>query len=179
MKRAACGYSLQTISSARYPLTSSPTTALRPFWILASPSPTFLKSQCRNICKQAYSFLRERYLLQSCRQVRWHIWYNSPSRTCVSHIFMLIGPCQVIIALTASSDEGAKCSAWLPETIMDTKIGGSQDPNEAAWSLAYNTTLSLFPWYELPENAHRLKRFSIAMQGAQNMSSPSAILEGM
>lgn len=61
---------------------------------------------------------------------------------------------------------------------MDKKIGASFEPNETAFNKAHNTSLPLFPWFELPENARRLNRFTIGMQGTQNMASPSVILEG-
>ena len=77
-----------------------------------------------------------------------------------------------------SSDEGIKCSVWLPETILDKKTGSSGEPNETAFNRAFNTPMPIFPWWELPENAVRLKRFTLGMQGTQNMASPGAILEG-
>ena len=84
-----------------------------------------------------------------------------------------------IYPMSSRADEGAKCSVWLPETIMNKKVGGSQEPNESAFNKAFNTPLPMFSWLELPENGLRLKRFAIGMQGTQNMSSPSAILEGL
>ena len=62
---------------------------------------------------------------------------------------------------------------------MDKEIGSSQEPNEAAFSKAYNTQTPIFSWWELPENAWRIKRLAIGMQGLQSMTSRSAILEGM
>ncbi|KAF7791400.1 hypothetical protein EIP86_002414 [Pleurotus ostreatoroseus] len=88
------------------------------------------------------------------------------------------GTSGVAAVLEHVADEGAKCSVWLPETIMNKKVGGSQEPNESAFNKAFNTPLPMFSWLELPENGLRLKRFAIGMQGTQNMSSPSAILEG-
>ncbi|KAF7792891.1 hypothetical protein EIP86_003992 [Pleurotus ostreatoroseus] len=75
-------------------------------------------------------------------------------------------------------DEGGKSSGWLPETIIDKTVGASQEPNEASFNKAYDTQLSIFPWWELPENAYRDKRFGIGMQGIQSKTSPGAIIEG-
>ncbi|KAJ3527088.1 hypothetical protein NM688_g8174 [Phlebia brevispora] len=88
------------------------------------------------------------------------------------------GTSGIAAVLEHVSDEGLKSSGWLAETIMDEKFGPSQEPNETAFNKAYNTPLPVFPWWELPENALRLKRFGIGMQGTQNMASPGAILEG-
>ena len=75
-------------------------------------------------------------------------------------------------------DEGGKSSGWLPETIVDKTVAASQEPNEAAFNKAYDTQLSIFPWWELPGNAYRDKRFGIGMQGIQSRTSPEAIIEG-
>ena len=59
-----------------------------------------------------------------------------------------------------------KASAFIPEALSHPKFGTSQEPNETALNLAFNTDLPVFPWYELPENAQRLRRFGIAMRTA-------------
>ncbi|KAF7792890.1 hypothetical protein EIP86_003991 [Pleurotus ostreatoroseus] len=76
------------------------------------------------------------------------------------------------------TDEGLKSSGWLPETIMDKVVGVSQEPNETSFNKAHDTQLSIFPWWELPGNAYRYKRFEVGMQGIQSRTSPGAIIEG-
>ena len=61
---------------------------------------------------------------------------------------------------------------------MDNKLGASPEPNETAFNKVFNTSLPMFSWLELPENALRLKRFTIGMKGVQNLSSANAILDG-
>jgi hypothetical protein len=55
----------------------------------------------------------------------------------------------------------------------------SDDPTKTAFSLAFNTELNLFSWYELAENQERLRTFGLAMEGSKNMFNPRVILEGM
>lgn len=60
-----------------------------------------------------------------------------------------------------------KASAYIPEAVLDPKLSNSAEPNEVAFNLAFSTSLAGFPWFELPENAYRLRRFGIGMKGAQ------------
>ena len=61
---------------------------------------------------------------------------------------------------------------------MSPNYGSSGDPSQAPFAVAHKTDLPMWAWFELPDNAYRLKRFSVAMEGVQNMGSPGAILEG-
>ena len=71
-----------------------------------------------------------------------------------------------------------KAASYLSETLLSPETAKSGEPNHAALNKAFKTDLSMFPWFELPENKYRLNRFGIAMEGVQNMASPGAILDG-
>ena len=61
---------------------------------------------------------------------------------------------------------------------MDPDFAQSGEPNKTPFNKAFDTNLPIFPWFELPENAYKLRRFGIAMEGAQNASPPGALLAG-
>lgn len=65
-----------------------------------------------------------------------------------------------------------KCSAFVPEVLLDPKVTNSGKANEAALSRAFGTDLDAFPWFELPENAYRLRRFGMAMRIGQQLFLP-------
>ena len=71
-----------------------------------------------------------------------------------------------------------KSASYLSETLLSADMAKSGEPNHTAFNKAFNTELSMFPWLELPENKYRFNRFSIAMEGVQNMGSPRGILDG-
>ena len=71
-----------------------------------------------------------------------------------------------------------KSASYLSETLLSEDMAKSGEPNHTAFNKAFNTDLSMFPWFALPENEYRLNRFNIAMQGVQNMGSPRGILDG-
>lgn len=76
-----------------------------------------------------------------------------------------------------SLDESFKASAYLQEVLDDPTIADSGDPTKAALYKALNTNLSSFEWLELPENAHRLRRFGLAMRGVNELSK-AAVAQG-
>ncbi|TFY59084.1 hypothetical protein EVG20_g7915 [Dentipellis fragilis] len=75
-------------------------------------------------------------------------------------------------------DEGLKSLAVLWDTLRDPKFGHSQEPNEAAFSKAFNTDKSFFEWFELPGNEHRFRRTSVLMDGTSRLNPPGTILKG-
>ena len=71
-----------------------------------------------------------------------------------------------------------KTAGYFSEALLSPETAQSGEPNQTAFNCAFNTDLSWFPWLELPQNKYKLDRFSIAMEGVQNMASPGAILDG-
>jgi len=76
------------------------------------------------------------------------------------------------------TDETMKAAAYLQEALLDPKIAKSQEPNETALNLAFNTSLTAWEWFEQKGNEHRGLRFGIAMEHAKRAAQPNAILEG-
>lgn len=64
-----------------------------------------------------------------------------------------------------------KGAAYAVETFTDPKTSHSQEPVDTALQRAFGKKLGLFEWYELPENAHRLRRFGNAMRSLQWQAS--------
>ncbi|KAJ3793617.1 S-adenosyl-L-methionine-dependent methyltransferase [Lentinula aff. detonsa] len=73
-------------------------------------------------------------------------------------------------------DEVAKSSAYGYETIKDPITGPSREPHHTPLNRAFGTTLPTYDWYELPENAYRLRRFGAAMKGMSALQPSDVIL---
>jgi len=74
-------------------------------------------------------------------------------------------------------DEVAKASAVLFENLTDPKTAFSDNPIHSPFQRAFKHDLSMYEWYELPENAYRRRRFGIGMMGAAALQG-EAILSG-
>jgi hypothetical protein len=77
-----------------------------------------------------------------------------------------------------SADEGFKSSCYLPETLLDPKLGHAYETNKTALNKALNVEGDFWSWIEGPTNRLRLVRFENAMNGRKNMTSPDTILKG-
>ncbi|EIM90620.1 S-adenosyl-L-methionine-dependent methyltransferase [Stereum hirsutum FP-91666 SS1] len=73
-------------------------------------------------------------------------------------------------------DEGFKSAAWAWEVLADPTTRSSGDISHSPFSKAFNTSDSIWKFYEHPENRFRHKRFGIGMQGVQSMQPADAIL---
>lgn len=62
--------------------------------------------------------------------------------------------------------------------LVDPKLANSDEPTQTPFNLAFQTSLGIFPWFELPENAQRLQRFGLGMEGGKAMFNPKAVLQG-
>ena len=78
-----------------------------------------------------------------------------------------------------STDDVLKSSAFMAECVTTPGYALSDDPTKTAFNIAFNTELSVFQWFELPENEERRRTFGIAFEGGKNMFNPRQILEGM
>ena len=67
-----------------------------------------------------------------------------------------------------STDEAMKAAAYLQEALLHPKIAKSQEPNETAFNLAFNTNLPIFEWFEQKGNEHRLLRFGVTTVTTEN-----------
>ncbi|KAF7304096.1 hypothetical protein MIND_00641100 [Mycena indigotica] len=65
------------------------------------------------------------------------------------------------------SNDILRCSAELTATILDPK------PNVYPYNRAFNTDLPMYYFLQRPENAYRLKRFALGMQGTETTGSLS------
>ena len=79
---------------------------------------------------------------------------------------------------TCSTDEVAKASSYLAETLKDPTTALSYDPKKAPFSRGLKTTDGFFDWLERPWNEARLRRFGPAM-GAAQVAPPEASLHGI
>ncbi|KAJ7760696.1 S-adenosyl-L-methionine-dependent methyltransferase [Mycena maculata] len=75
-------------------------------------------------------------------------------------------------------EDAFKCSTSLPDVIVDRHDVLSNDPNTTAFNRAFKTDLPFFEWLNRPEQARRMARFAVAMDGVRVSSSPNAILKG-
>lgn len=75
------------------------------------------------------------------------------------------------------SDEELKASAYLLENLTDPKTAFSEEPDESALNRAFGTNITMWEWFEQPENALRLKRFGVGMKGTVEAHNPKAILD--
>ncbi|KAJ7473016.1 S-adenosyl-L-methionine-dependent methyltransferase [Mycena galericulata] len=77
------------------------------------------------------------------------------------------------------SDDAFKCSTSLLDVIVDPSDGLSNEPNRTAFNQAFKTDLPFFEWLDQPQQARRLARFGIAMDGGARMVDPGLILRGL
>lgn len=84
----------------------------------------------------------------------------------------------VAALLEHTTDEVMKASAYLTEVLYDPVKKSSEEPQHAPLARAFNTNKTYFDWLEEPGNEHRLKRFSVAMEGSAKINSSDAILAG-
>lgn len=84
---------------------------------------------------------------------------------------------RIISNLHDRTDESAKSSAYLYETLVDPKWANSGDANHCAISKAFNAELSLWDLLELRGNEGRLKRFGVAMEGSSRVDPIENLLE--
>ena len=57
-------------------------------------------------------------------------------------------------------------------------FGHSDEPTQCALTKAMHSTLPAFEFLELPENAHRLRRFGVVMDASTKLQPANAILNG-
>ncbi|KAJ7473014.1 S-adenosyl-L-methionine-dependent methyltransferase [Mycena galericulata] len=74
------------------------------------------------------------------------------------------------------SEDTFKSSTSLPDVIVDPHDGLSNEPNRTAFNRAFKTDLPFFEWLDQPEQARRMARFGIAMDGGARMVDPDSIL---
>ena len=72
-----------------------------------------------------------------------------------------------------------KASSYLRDVLLNPKLSSSQDPNDSALNLAFNTQLSAWEWYEAKGNEHRRLRLGITMDASKYATSLDAINDGM
>lgn len=105
----------------------------------------------------------------------------SPCRTWLKSISLLsfYAECpHLLYTILRSADEGMKACTVLPDLFVNPKTAFSFTPEESPFSVAHNTKLSFFEWFNLPENEWRSTRFAMAMTGTANMEPPGSILKG-
>ncbi|KAF9465796.1 S-adenosyl-L-methionine-dependent methyltransferase [Collybia nuda] len=76
------------------------------------------------------------------------------------------------------TDEVAKASSYLLETLKDKDHGKSFAPDHTALQMAMNTSSVYFPWLEEPSNHYRLERYADCIRGTSLWDPPDTILEG-
>lgn len=76
------------------------------------------------------------------------------------------------------TDECFKIASALSETLRDPVFGHSDEPTQCALTKAMHSTLPAFEFLELPENAHRLRRFGVVMDASTKLQPANAILNG-
>lgn len=77
-----------------------------------------------------------------------------------------------------SGDDVFKSAGYLTEAIVDPATTSSSEPTQAPFHRGHNTDASFFSWLEDPENADKLSRYAVGMNGLKNMSMPGAVLQG-
>ncbi|KAJ6607792.1 O-methyltransferase [Mycena sp. CBHHK59/15] len=70
------------------------------------------------------------------------------------------------------SEDTFKSSAVLTDTILDPKEG------IVPYNRAFGTDQPMYYWIQRPENAYRLKRFGLGMQGTAATEPPNTIFQG-
>ncbi|KAF7352550.1 hypothetical protein MVEN_01220300 [Mycena venus] len=74
-------------------------------------------------------------------------------------------------------DEPAKSSTILVENMFDPKTAFSDNPVHTPIQRAFKHDLTLYEWFELPENAYRRRRFGIGMMGLAAMEGNEILSE--
>ncbi|KAF8215437.1 O-methyltransferase [Mycena galopus ATCC 62051] len=74
-------------------------------------------------------------------------------------------------------DEVAKASTVLFENMTDPKTAVSDNPVHSPYQRAFKHDLHIYDWYELPENAHRRRRFGIGMMGIAALEGEAILSE--
>lgn len=82
-------------------------------------------------------------------------------------------------SMNNSGDDVFKAAAFLTEALTDPSAMNSNEPTDAPFKRGLRTDAPFFTWLEYPENAHRLKRYAVAMNGVKNITVPGAIYQGM
>ncbi|KAF8891932.1 O-methyltransferase-domain-containing protein [Gymnopilus junonius] len=70
-------------------------------------------------------------------------------------------------------------SGYLTEYLKDPVMGNSEEPNHAPFNKAFQVDVSLFDWYNQPEQAARLRRFLTAMQGTDRLQADDGLLKAI
>jgi hypothetical protein len=81
------------------------------------------------------------------------------------------------VVLIRSADEVAKAATVLAENMTDEKTAFSDNPIHAPFQRVFKHDLTVYDWYELPENAFRRRRFGIGMVGLAALRG-EAVLSG-
>ncbi|KAJ3537872.1 hypothetical protein NM688_g6604 [Phlebia brevispora] len=74
------------------------------------------------------------------------------------------------------TDDCMKSCSYLDVALTDPTSAHSEEFNEASIQLAFGFKEPLWEWYERPENLLRLRRFGVAMHGAEKLQPPEAVL---
>ncbi|TCD62058.1 hypothetical protein EIP91_007517 [Steccherinum ochraceum] len=72
----------------------------------------------------------------------------------------------------ANSDEYLRAASYAVETSSNPRTSRSPDPSSSPLNIAFGTSADLFGWYELPQNASRMRRFANAA-GSLHWTSPA------
>jgi len=79
--------------------------------------------------------------------------------------------------LGSQYDETAKAADYLWEMLADPASAESGEVTHTAFNKAFDTDMSVWPWYEKPENSARRRRFGAAMRGVVAMQPANQIFE--
>lgn len=75
-------------------------------------------------------------------------------------------------------DEYFKASSYLTETMLDPATASSDSTTQAAMNIALKFDDDYWTFIDRPEQAYRLRRFGVAMQGARVMMPEIHIVDG-
>lgn len=79
------------------------------------------------------------------------------------------GTSGLLALMECTLDEYFKASSYLTETMLDPATAKSDSTTQAAMNVAMRTSDDYWTFIDKPENAYRLRRFGVAMQGARVM----------
>ncbi|KZV95393.1 S-adenosyl-L-methionine-dependent methyltransferase, partial [Exidia glandulosa HHB12029] len=79
------------------------------------------------------------------------------------------GTSGLLALMECTLDEYFKASSYLTETMLDPVTAKSDSTTQAAMNVAMRTSDDYWTFIDKPENAYRLRRFGVAMQGARVM----------
>ena len=79
----------------------------------------------------------------------------------------------------SSTDDCMKSSAYMAEAVTEPEYALSDGPNKTAFNIAFDTSLSIFEWYEQPDNEERRRTFQAGFESGKIMFNPQQILEGI